>query len=171
MKRHIFIFVILASLLFSLCSCNENPHNTSNISGTGSSGNPDLSAEESSSDAVDSVDEKLDISAFSLTSDKTEYSYGDTVKLTLTVDSEYQFLYGEDCYIEYFDSEWKKCDIEYVIPEIVCNGEKTAVINVKLSERADKGREKYRAVQEVRMSYDTETVFTVYSNEFFINAE
>ncbi|MBQ4316882.1 MAG: hypothetical protein IJC20_01410 [Clostridia bacterium] len=170
MKFHIFIFVILTSLLLSLCSCTETSPDTSNTSGTSGSDSSNLYVEESSLH-TELIDEKLDISAFSLTTDKTEYNLNDTINLTLTVDSEYQFLYGEDCYIEYFDSEWKKCDIEYVIPEIVCNGEKTAVINVKLSERADKGREKYRAVQEVRMSYDTETVFTVYSNEFFINAE
>lgn len=185
MKRYICLIVLIIALTLSLFACGENDSDSNSSFVTNSSeqsvnessdGNESSNVDESSKDnypsfSKETVDESLDISAFSFTTDKTEYSFNDIAKLTLTAESEYSFYIGEDHYVEFFDGEWKKCESGYDVPGIIHEAKEEAKIKFKISERADRGKEKYRVVLDVRMSYDTETVFTVYSNEFFIKAE
>lgn len=179
MKKYTCLIAFLITLIFSLFACGESDSdlNSSTVANSSEqSVNEPSNVDESSKDnypnfSKEIVDESLDISAFTFTTDKTEYSFDDIAKLTLTVESEYSFEFGDYHYIEYFDGEWKKCEAEYEVKQVIYISEKETNIRVDLSERADRGKEKYRVVLDVCMSYDTETVFTVYSNEFFINAE
>ena len=178
MKKGLLLFGIIAVLLAFLCSCTEVETSSaitddSLISSAADESSKVIESSEQESSFVSSevsVDDPIELSDFAFTTDKTEYDYSDTIKLTLTIDSEYPIAHGEDYYVEYFDGEWKRCEIEYVWCEPWYEAKKETTVSFPLSERADKGREKYRVVFDV---YDIvgKNSFTLYSNEFYIKSE
>ena len=178
MKKGLLLFGIIAVLLAFLCSCIEvetssaitDDSSVSSVADESSNVIESSESESSFASSEVSVDDPIELSDFTFTTDKTEYDYSDTIKLTLTIDSEYPIAHGEDYYVEYFDGEWKRCEIEYVWCEPLYMPTKETVISFPLAERADKGKEKYRVVFDV---YDTvgKNSFTLYSNEFYIKSE
>lgn len=179
MTKRILSFIVIATLFVSLCSCIGGESSSVITDDTfvssviGESSKETVSSEEESSSvsSEESVVDPIELSDFTFTTDKTEYDYSDTIKLTLTIDSEYPIAHGEDYYVEYFDGEWKRCEIEYVWREPLYMPTKETTVSFPLSERADKGREKYRVVFDVQTQYGTQREFTLYSNEFFIKSE
>ncbi len=178
MKKGLLFLGIIAVFLAFLCSCTEVETSSvitddSSVSSVADESSKVVESSESESSFASSevsVDDPIELSDFTFTTDKTEYDYSDTIKLTLTIDSEYPIAYGEYYYVEYYDGEWKRCEIEYAVRDLGHEATKEAVISFPLSERADKGKEKYRVVFDV---YDLvgENSFTVYSNEFYIKSE
>ena len=178
MKKRLLSFIIIATLFVSLCSCIASELSSvitddSVVSSVIDESSKVIESSEQESSFVSSevsVDDPIELSDFTFTTDKTEYDYSDTIKLTLTIDSENEIGYGDDYYVEYYDGEWKKCEIEYIVLELSHEATKETVISFPLSERADKGREKYRVVFDV---YDIvgKNLFTLYSNEFYIKSE
>lgn len=178
MKKRLLSFIIIATLLIILCSCAEVETSSvitddsvvSSVIDESSKVTESSEQESSFVSSEISVVDPIELSDFTFTTDKTEYDYSDTIKLTLTIDSENEIGYGEDYYVEYFDGEWKRCEIEYGCREPWYEAKKETTVSFPLSERADKGKEKYRVVFDV---YDIvgKNSFTLYSNEFYIKSE
>lgn len=110
----------------------------------------------------------------SLTTNKAVYNFDDTVTLTLKVNFDETFIYDDYFYIEYFDGEWKKCEVDYTPNDIAYFEKKQAKIKFKLSERAEKDKDKYRVCftyllqNDLNQQHTLNQQYTVYSNEFYI---
>ncbi len=113
----------------------------------------------------------------SLTTNKTTYDFDDTVKLTLKINSDDTFMYDDYFYIEYFDGEWKKSEVDFTPNNLVYFEKKQAKIKFELSERAETGKEKYRVCftygfkNDLKQADTLSQQYTVYSNEFFIGSD
>lgn len=171
MKRLLAALLIISFVLTLFACSNDGGESSAASSAADESGaNVNLSKNDETSyfHEQSNVDESLTISDFSLRTNMSEYDFNDIVTLTLTVNSKHRFIYDDYYEVEYFDGEWKKCEAEYIVTDFAYYGRTQAKIEFKLSERADKGKEKYRVKLSFILENGKYDMHTVYSNEFYI---
>ncbi len=156
MKSKFLVFALIFSILFTLCACDtqENKNDT-DVSNTSDFSN--------TSDV--SVSEKLPDGAIKITTDKESYGFDEKVIFKIEVDSDEEFSYGYDYFIEYLDGDgsWKRCDKDFVYISILMIANREAKVEFPLSERADEGKEKYRIAMRIHVGSNS---YDVRSNEF-----
>jgi hypothetical protein len=156
MKIRFLVFALVFSVLLTLCACDTQE-------------NSDLSDVSNISDISDvsdvSVPEKLPDGAVRITTDKESYGFDEKVIFKIEVDSDEEFSYGYDYFIEYLDGDgsWKRCEKDYYFIEIAMIGKREAKVEFPLSERADEGKEKYRIAMRIHVGNNS---YDVRSNEF-----
>lgn len=153
--KKLIVFILVLSLTLSLCSCFSKEVQESDI-------------ESSDVSDVEHVDfdngVKLPNSAFTISTEAEHYFFDSTVTFRLMVNSEQEFTYGNEYYVEYFDKGvWTRCEKQFSFTEEAYVGEFEAMLSFTLSDRADPGKEKYRIIMPVSSGGHK---YSVYSNEF-----
>ena len=156
-------FVMLILFLL-LCGCNVDTNDMSD----------EISLTSQESDTV--VSDETDVTETDNTThnvimltDKTEYTFDETLLCEMRLESENEYLAfknGPDyAFVQYWNSdtnEWSRCEKEFAAKDIGLEGlRNNYTVSFTLSERADKGKEKYRVGMEFSWG-------TFYSNEFTI---
>ncbi len=154
--KKLLVFVLVLSLTLSLCSCFTKTEQSGGVE------SPDVS--DIVSDTGKGGSKRLPDGAIKILTDAEHCFFDSTVTFRITVDSEKEFTYGNEYYVEYFDNgSWKRCEKEFSFTEEAYIATFEAKLSFTLSDRADAGKEKYRIVMNIHTDGET---YTVYSNEF-----
>ena len=167
---HKFTLCFVINILFLLlCGCNIDTNDMSDeISLTSQESDTAISSNVVS-DEADVTEADNATHNVILCTDKTEYTFDETLRCEMRSESEneyFAFKNGPDyAFVQYWSSdtnEWSRCEKEYVSKDIGLEGlRNNYTVSFTLSERADKGKEKYRVGMEFSWG-------TFYSNEFTI---
>ncbi len=158
MKRFL-IFALALIFALSLVSCSgENDNNDQNID------DEYIESSDVSAEKEKYPDRNVIANPIKIITDFEHCFFDSKMSFSIIVDSENEFTYGNEYYVEYYDNgNWKRCEKEFSFTEEAYVATFEAKLSFTLSDRADVGKEKYRIVMNI--SHNNK-VHTVYSNEF-----
>lgn len=154
--KKLLIFVLVLSLTLSLCSCFTKTEQSGGVE------SPDVSDVEN--DTGKGAYVKIPADKITITTESEHLFFDSTMTFRITVDSDNEFSYGNEYYVEYYENgSWKRSEKEFSFTEEAYIATFEAKLSFTLSDRADPGKEKYRIVMNISAGGETHTV---YSNEF-----